>query len=756
MASDGSKRSQVSSVPPRKLNVQKFAEARASEMESLHSIVSNRLDNNFRSRRNKRRRTSAYNNQITGTRSKKWRKFGATDKANALDGEKDQKKVPRRIRRSIELKKNPESGFPVSGDGTKRLRTHVWHAKRFTMRKLWGFYLPLGLQGRGRGSRALLKWVKEGVVVHDASYYNAVQLEGPEDSLLSILQMVLVPSPSAESRDSFHSVLSGAVYESAMDREEDGNFNTSVGGNGSCETECHSHYRQLWLWIHASAFGEGFGALKLACQKQVNETGTLINCFSLEGQLAKLEVIGSKAFQLLQKILQPVNSTSKNSRQLKKCSMLEAQDDSQTKICSTLENEEQISSRAILPLTVNDPRVFPDKRIEDVPESASTLTLNDELDHEMKKQVALLGISEKREELLSSSCSKFEGSGIVNDKSSWDASCGISPPMEENELCMEKHQMRMDYLCLDDPKSGKRKTSNEVQCLRSCPVLLLRNNDKRGSLMGWSIILPICWARVFWISIVSKGVRAIGLREKHWIACNIGSPYFPSDFPECNAYSCSMGIEAAAADEKAELRPANIRHLRIPIPPPWNIVGVSLKNVATGEQYTEISSAKNMVDDNSSSHAGCGRRDMASLVCQEGAIVCVPQLTDIPLWTSSSGINEIQLQMPQSSVRSYFKELPSGNWELQIPEDPASRASHRWPIGFVTTGFVRGSKKPVAQAFCEAVLLALLREEQWNEMPEKQRRKEIYVLVRNLRSSAYRLALATIVLEQQEDDVNFL
>lgn len=33
---------------------------------------------------------------------------------------------------------------------------------------------------RGRGSRALLKWVKQGVVVHDASYYTAVQLEGPE------------------------------------------------------------------------------------------------------------------------------------------------------------------------------------------------------------------------------------------------------------------------------------------------------------------------------------------------------------------------------------------------------------------------------------------------------------------------------------------------------------------------------------------------------------------------------------------------
>lgn len=62
----------------------------------------------------------------------------------------------------------------------------------------------------------------------------------------------------------------------------------------------------------------------------------------------------------------------------------------------------------------------------------------------------------------------------------------------------------------------------------------------------------------------------------------------------------------------------------------------------------------------------------------------------------------------------------------------------------------------MATAFCEAVLLARLREEQWNEMPVKRRRKEIYVLVRNLRSSAYRLALATIVLEQQEEDVNFM
>jgi hypothetical protein len=47
------------------------------------------------------------------------------------------------------------------------------------------------------------------------------------------------------------------------------------------------------------------------------------------------------------------------------------------------------------------------------------------------------------------------------------------------------------------------------------------------------------------------------------------------------------------------------------------------------------------------------------------------------------------------------------------------------------------SKRLSAEGFCEAVLLSHLREEQWKEIAVKQRRSEIYVLVRNLRSVAY-------------------
>lgn len=33
---------------------------------------------------------------------------------------------------------------------------------------------------RGRGSRSILKWLKSGTLVHDASYCSPIQLDGPE------------------------------------------------------------------------------------------------------------------------------------------------------------------------------------------------------------------------------------------------------------------------------------------------------------------------------------------------------------------------------------------------------------------------------------------------------------------------------------------------------------------------------------------------------------------------------------------------
>lgn len=150
MASNGIKKHHgLATALPRTLNVQKFAESRASELESLHSIVSNRLNDDFRSRRNKRRRTTGFDNRVGKKRYGKRQKLGGADtckegQCSSL-GRDVKEKLPRFLRRKIEFK---ESGFSICADGTKRLATHLWHAKRFSMKKVWGFRLPLGLHGR--------------------------------------------------------------------------------------------------------------------------------------------------------------------------------------------------------------------------------------------------------------------------------------------------------------------------------------------------------------------------------------------------------------------------------------------------------------------------------------------------------------------------------------------------------------------------------------------------------------------------------
>lgn len=519
-------------------------------------------------------------------------------------------------------------------------------------------------------------------------------------------------------------------------------------------------------------------------------------------------MMGSKASQLLQKILHPVESFLQNNMDMKECSVDETQDKAQLNIFNS-ENEDRTSS-SIFSLVINDPRISSGK----AEDQTST------------------GIQDSTLGPVSSQC--FRDGESMN---LWHAANGIDPPVEESVLCTEKHSQRMAFYCLNDQSRSMLNEPFKEPCSRVCPVLLLNNNHRKNSIVRWSIILPLSWVKTFWIPLVSLGGRAVGLREKHWIACEVGLPYFPSDFPGCNAYSCFMENEAADSVRNAELRPPSVRPLCVPASPPWDVVyhTFNKKNIigSDNQMFPNTLSSKNMnnlatnyledshrapcckdvsfdglvprssrllarflsginncqlhlfpsmpertscmykiMKDKDISNQGLEENILLNYnhklcfirillhaykdgVFEDGAVVCAPNLSDFAFMTSRSD-NKFELQIQDTLLRSYFVQPSSGKWDLQVPSDPVAKESHRWPIGFVTTGFIHGSKKPVAGALCEAVLLARLREEQWNAVPAKRRKKEIYVLVRNLRSTAYRLARAEIVLEQQEQDVEYM
>ncbi|RZC14272.1 Glutamate receptor 3.2 isoform E [Glycine soja] len=137
---------------------------------------------------------------------------------------------------------------------------------------------------------------------------------------MSVLRMVLEPYPTTTPHPGNHddSVLYSVTYGRAMvdvllltpfGQHDIGNDSNKHGvelSEKSGKMKHSSSFRRLWVWINSSDFEEGYENLQISCQKEMDKRVISINCFSLEGQLAKLELIGLGTFQLLQKVLHAV------------------------------------------------------------------------------------------------------------------------------------------------------------------------------------------------------------------------------------------------------------------------------------------------------------------------------------------------------------------------------------------------------------------------------------------------------------------
>ena len=55
-----------------------------------------------------------------------------------------------------------------------------------------------------------------------------------------------------------------------QNRDSDSMDHSGDGCDNPDNIEGCSSFRQMWVWIHASAFSEGFDALTFACQKEVH------------------------------------------------------------------------------------------------------------------------------------------------------------------------------------------------------------------------------------------------------------------------------------------------------------------------------------------------------------------------------------------------------------------------------------------------------------------------------------------------------
>lgn len=405
----------------------------------------------------------------------------------------------------------------------RRLETHTWHAKRFALVRRWGWALPLGAPGRGRGWRETMRRAAESAIAHDASHHAAfvLRVEGEADgpssfetaraALETLVGVGREPAcgTNANAKALFRSAAfaAGAVAVDATLVDESGGTVSPATfvlatrkdvQNNTEETETTEETVFVFVWVPAAAREEAFRL----CQKVTRSSSVLFSkrC-SLrlaEGRLCRFEVAGALSSSLLETL-------SGNKAILN-------------------ERDGGVTPRGVYSFeTKLDAKSVADKR----------------RNHKNEKETgaALPGLDRS-----------YGGGGSARARNRVDAAT------EAGDGSFRLLAAVAADVFADRPSllNDRPWSSNSF-----CPVTIIRRAKPPARLpnaadAGYTLLAPAPFAHELWLALVALGASAAGLREWRWLAVAAGARVFPEDFPESQA--AARDVESVLAEASARAR----------------------------------------------------------------------------------------------------------------------------------------------------------------------------------------------------------
>ncbi|KAI0763628.1 POP1-domain-containing protein [Trametes elegans] len=589
---------------PGALDVVRFAESRAFEINAMHEAMQNARSNSTQRAwqqlpRHLRRRAASHDVRRVPLRLR--------DKARAEMDVPQRKKSDKQSEKG-KLRRSERTAKLLGRQQDKTwLETHVWHAKRMHMDNLWGY--RLAITPTEKSFRPSHRASVHGSILHDASYFATIELKGPEDILRAILDSCCDcqgPSPGAKRYLTGARTVETHMYgystypynllgpatilwqATGLDAAETAAFQEGRGkGRGKQKesaplpNDSQQRIRVVWVRIHPSVTVEVHKALRLAASSTLDnakQSGRVaeVEMADLREHFNVFEIMGPKASQVIKGALKPVGS---NWGDFKKFW------DSLSKIQST----GSIPRGMVIGFTVHDPRLsFPPKNAKVCVEGGTT---------------------------LSPASTVFPSAALAGSKI-WDESTRVAlrkPRFQKKDI----DQRRSNNLVPGTPLKAERNDDR-------IPVLLIQrsveNNASaqgssarlpRGSptnsLHGWTLIIPQGWGMPFLSSLIYTGTRVGGQRERQTQAFEAGCAYFPRDVPTTAAYEEYAGEreedEREAWERKPPAKRPNYEKLatRSPWRPDWGVV-LGLAQTAqarkeNGEELMETQRDVEMAED---------------------------------------------------------------------------------------------------------------------------------------------------------------
>ncbi|BGP20434.1 hypothetical protein JCM10213_001558 [Rhodosporidiobolus nylandii] len=196
------------------------------------------------------------------------------------------------------------------------LETHVWHAKRMHMTEIWGH--RLALTPTAKAFRSSHRATQHGCLLHDASYYQYLELRGPFDALVAVLERVC---------DSAGRKVWGGRYSTGAREVTTDLYDPSLSPyprgllgpatflwRPSPSSSPSSEPRTLLLRLHPSLAAPALRALRSALASSPPSIASSVLLTPLEKAYATFELTGEKAGEVLGKVLRPVKGTGRGVR----------------------------------------------------------------------------------------------------------------------------------------------------------------------------------------------------------------------------------------------------------------------------------------------------------------------------------------------------------------------------------------------------------------------------------------------------------
>ncbi|KAG5679978.1 hypothetical protein PVAND_009513 [Polypedilum vanderplanki] len=398
------------------------------------------------------------------------------------------------------------------------LETHVWHAKRFRMKNMWGYRVPF--TPTDKRYRASYKGANHHCLVQDISYYSCIEISGAFEDLQAGFRRIT----SVECGLTLNAkcLLNGTREGNVMIFKTDSYPLHAIARISFLwRPSTDLSHRTIWIFVHPGVYKETLKEFlelfdakengsnsKLIRNPKYTNTTSSIEIIELKDTLNRIQLTGPYSSAVLFKTLKLSTNFKNNWTEMH-------YDENSIYKKAHIEQEivwkklQQTTSHleyqlyGVLGLTVQDPRINrPLKTTKAVNESQS-FQKDNYLFEDVPQITSISAIWNKeiRDEL-------------------------IKTKMSNSELCKLRNKNQLvpgiASLCEKD--------------LQPIPILLIQrpsvasNNIRKNAFgSGWDLIIPASYGLHFWLTLVKFGAKPIGLRERYMIMNEAGLNAFDPD-----------------------------------------------------------------------------------------------------------------------------------------------------------------------------------------------------------------------------------